>query len=819
MSPKSILIDPDDVRKPGTIRFADIPVNAYRPDAGREAERWGRETLVAIASDMMVIREFELMLNGLKTTGAWRGIACAHGGPAHLSAGQEAAAVGQATALGVEDLVFGSHRSHGEVLAKCLSAVHRLGEPELEAVMRGYLGGAILRVVEPGHRGDVRDLAADFVVYGLLAEILGRATGFNRGMGGSMHAFFSPFGSMPNNAVVGGSADIAVGAALFKRVNRRPGIVIANIGDASMGCGPVWEAMQLAAMDQYRTLWPAEAGGAPPILFNFFNNFYGMGGQTAGETMGFGMLARVGAGINPDQCHAERIDGYNPLAVADAVERKKPVLLAGRGPVLLDVVTYRLSGHSPSDASSYRTKEEVERWEKADCIAGYCAHLVTHGIATNAELTALREAAAARVLRALERASSPDLSPRVDAAFIDSVMFSNGRADRMAEGVPTVLIPKAENPRLKSLAGKARFGLDPAGKPLPRSKVYTLRDGLFEAMLHRFYEDPTMAAWGEENRDWGGAFAVYRGLTEALPYPRLFNSPISEGAIAGSGCGYALCGGRAVVELMYCDFLGRAGDEVFNQVAKWQAMSAGGLRMPLVIRISVGSKYGAQHSQDWTSLIAHIPGLKAMYPVTPYDAKGQLNLALHGTDPVIVFESQKIYDVGELFVREGVPEGYYEVPEGAPALRRQGRDLTLITIGPALYTAMAAADELEARYGLSAEVIDLRFINPLDYDPLLASVRKTGRVVLAADACERGSFINDVAAKLTQLAFDDLDGPPVVVGARNWIAPCAEMESMFTPQKAWILDAIHELLLPLPGHRVTTNRTAGEMRRRSRLGL
>ncbi|MEK7476014.1 MAG: thiamine pyrophosphate-dependent enzyme [Candidatus Coatesbacteria bacterium] len=816
MSPKSIMIDPDDVRKPGAIRFADIPVNAYRSDPVREVERWGKPRLLTIAADMMVIREFETMLSGLKTTGAWRGISCAHGGPAHLSAGQEAASVGQAAALGVEDLVFGSHRSHGEVLAKCLSAVHQLDEPALDGIMRRYLDGAILRVVESGHRAGVRDLAADFVVYGLLAEILGRATGFNRGLGGSMHAFFAPFGSMPNNAIVGGSGDISVGAALFKRINRRPGIVIGNIGDASMGCGPVWEGIQLAAMDQYRTLWPGDAGGAPPILFNFFNNFYGMGGQTAGETMGFGQLARVGAGVNPDQCHAERIDGYNPLAVADAIERKKPILLEGRGPVLLDCVTYRLSGHSPSDASSYRTKEEVERWEQADCIAGYCAHLVGAGIATEAELSALRETAAARVLRALERVVS---SPRVDAAFIDSVMYSNGRADRMADGVPAVLIPKADNPRLKALAGKARFGLDAAGKPLPRSKVYTLRDGLFEALLDRFYEDPTMAAWGEENRDWGGAFAVYRGLTEALPYPRLFNAPISEGAIVGSGVGYALCGGRAVVELMYCDFMGRAGDELFNQVAKWQAMSAGLLRMPLVIRISVGSKYGAQHSQDWTSIVAHMPGLKAMYPVTPYDAKGMLALALRGTDPVVVFESQKVYDIGELFAAGGVPEGPYEVPEGQPAVRRAGRDLTIITLGPALYTGLEAATELEARWGLTAEVIDLRFLNPLDYDPLLASLRKTGRVVLVADACERGSFINDVAAKLTQLAFDDLDGPPVVVGARNWIAPCAEMESLFTPQKEWILDAIHELLLPLPGHRVTTNRTPAEMRRRSRRGL
>jgi 2-oxoisovalerate dehydrogenase E1 component len=191
-------------------------------------------------------------------------------------------------------------------------------------------------------------------------------------------------------------------------------------------------------------------------------------------------------------------------------------------------------------------------------------------------------------------------------------------------------------------------------------------------MLHRFYIDPTMVAWGEENRDWGGAFAVYRGLTEALPYHRLFNTSISEGAIVGTAVGYAVCGGRVVPELMYCDFLGRAGYEVFNQVSKWQSMSAGVLTMPLVLRVSVGSKYGAQHSQDWTSIVAHIPGLKVYFPATPYDAKGMLNLALAGTDPVVFFESQRLYDIGELFVKEGVPAGYYEVPEASRGRREGG---------------------------------------------------------------------------------------------------------------------------------------------------
>ncbi len=398
-------------------------------------------------------------------------------------------------------------------------------------------------------------------------------------------------------------------------------------------------------------------------------------------------------------------------------------------------------------------------------------------------------------------------------------MFSNKKIEKFDDREPEVLLSKEENPRVKSIAKKERYGLDENGKPFSKAKVFSYRDGLFEAILHRAYIDPTMVIYGEENRDWGGAFAVYRGLTEALPYHRLFNTPISEGAIVGSATGYAMCGGRVLAELMYCDFLGRAGDEVFNQMSKWQAMSAGVLKMPFVLRVSIGNKYGAQHSQDWTALVAHIPGLKVMFPATPYDAKGMLNAALSGSDPVVFFESQRLYDMGEMFVKEGVPRGYYEIKEGEPVIRREGKDITIITIGSTLYTAIDAADILEKEYKLTAEIIDARFINPLNYDIIVESIQKTGKVLLSSDAVERGSFLNTISSQITQLAFDFLDAPPVVIGARNWITPGAEMEEMFFPQKEWLIDAIHEQIIPLPGYKTSTNQTLGEIKRRNRKGI
>jgi len=821
--PRCQNIDPKIVRSAKFIEFGKIPVNQYNKSLHEERQNFTNEDLIRIYHDMVVIREFETMLNLIKTTNEYMGIRYNHPGPAHLSIGQEAAAVGMAYTLDKDDYIFGSHRSHGEILAKGLSAIHKLEEDSLYTIMKTYFGGSTLGVVENGFSGSIKELALHFLLYGALAEIFARGNGFNKGLGGSMHAFFTPFGIYPNNAIVGGSGDISVGAALYKKINRKPGIVVCNIGDASMGCGPVWEGISFAAMDQYHTLWEGDQNGGLPLIFNFMNNLYGMGGQTMGETMGYDILARVGAGVNPDMMHAERVDGYNPLAVIDAFRRKREVIREKRGPVLLDTLTYRISGHSPSDASSYRSKEEIEAWQKEDSILTFGNTLFNEGVAGAELLQQIRDEAADILTHILKLSIDDSVSPHLDLVkdpdLIGKMMFSNGSYDRMEDGIPEVLMPLSENPRVKSIKTRERFHKDKEGNPVSKARLYQLRDGIFEAVIDRFFKDPTLAAWGEENRDWGGAFAVYRGLTEALPYHRLFNSPISEGAIVGTAIGYGMCGGRVIAEIMYCDFLGRSGDEVLNQLPKWQAMSGNIIRMPVVIRVSVGSKYGAQHSQDWSSIVAHIPGLKVVFPATPYDAKGLMNSALQGTDPVIFFESQRIYDVGEMFHEGGVPEGYYEIPIGEPDIKRSGDDITILSIGATLYPVMKVADILKEKWGMSAEVIDARTLVPFNYETVIQSVRKTGRIVLTSDASSRGSFLKDMAQTITELAFDDLDAPPVVVGSRNWIIPAYEMEEYFFPQPGWIIDAIHGKIIPLKGHKPESDWSAGKSLKLNREGV
>ncbi len=827
--PKNQYISPSDAFASGFLSFDKIPLCQYKKTLAQEKKLYTKEDFLRIYRDMRIIREFETMLNEIKTKSVYNGVEYTNPGPAHLSIGQEASAVGQAYCLDINDFTFGSHRSHGEILAKGLSSIEKLTETELYDIMKEFLGGNILKVVEGKQekQGDVKELAIDFLLYGALAEIFARTTGFNKGLGGSMHAFFIPFGIFPNNAIVGGAAPVALGAALYKRSNHKKGIVIANSGDGALGRGPVLEALNMASMDQIRKLWGMDGkydDGGMPILFNVFNNFYGMGGQTRGETMGFDIAARLGAGFNPDMLHAEKVNGYDPLAVIDATQRKKELLIKGEGPAMLEVATYRVSGHSPSDSSTYRSQEEIEEWKAACPIAAYRSKMVAGGIATEEEFDAIEEDIIKRITKICRMSIDEEISPRMDLdsqpEIISSIMFSNQSVpsmdpDREAE----VLIPKEENPRLKQIAGKARFAYDEKGEMIPKIKQFGLRDGIFEAIIDKFYEDPTLIAYGEDNRDWGGAFAVYRGLTEAIPYHRFFNSPISEAAIVGSAVGYAMAGGRAIVELMYADFIGCAGDEIFNQLSKWQSMSAGILKMPVVVRVSVGSKYGAQHSQDWTALTAHIPGLKVCFPATPYDAKGLMCAALNGTDPVIFFESQRIYDIGEQFHAGGVPAESYEVPFGEPDVKREGTDVTILTIGAVLYRGLAAAKKLEEQYGISAEVIDARSIVPFNYDKVLESVKKTGRIIIVGDACDRNSVMRDMASNIAEMAFDYLDAPPVVFGSRNWITPAYEFEKYFFPQADGIIDVISQKILPIPGHVSTVNESEIEHMERSKQGL
>jgi pyruvate/2-oxoglutarate/acetoin dehydrogenase E1 component len=322
-------------------------------------------------------------------------------------------------------------------------------------------------------------------------------------------------------------------------------------------------------------------------------------------------------------------------------------------------------------------------------------------------------------------------------------------------------------------------------------RILTYSEAINEALREEMTRDPSVFILGEDVGVMGGVFGVTAGLIQQFGEARVLDTPISETGIIGAALGAAMMGMRPVAEIMFGDFLGCAGDQLINQVAKARYMSGGKARVPLTIRVTTGAPgaAAAQHSQSPEAWFMNVPGLKIVTPATPADAKGLLKSAIRGEDPVLFFEHKMLYAAkGE------VPEGDYVIPFGQANVQRQGQQVTIIAIGGMLQHALAAADELAAD-GISCEVIDPRTLVPLDVSTLVASVRKTGRVIIAHEAHKRSGPGAEIAALLAEHALDYLDAPIKRVAAKNVPLPYAPaLEQFVLPGKDDIVAAVKEVL-------------------------
>jgi acetoin:2,6-dichlorophenolindophenol oxidoreductase subunit beta len=310
-----------------------------------------------------------------------------------------------------------------------------------------------------------------------------------------------------------------------------------------------------------------------------------------------------------------------------------------------------------------------------------------------------------------------------------------------------------------------------------------VRDALVEAMR----ADDDVFIMGEDIAEMGGSMAVTQGLLDEFGPERVRNTPISEMAIVGAGIGAAMAGMRPVVEIMYEDFLTLSLEQIVNQAAKHRYMSGGQIKVPLTIRTQGGAGWspGAQHAQQLEAWLVHIPGLKVVFPSTPEDVRGLLTTAIRDDNPIVFFEHRLLYPVkGE------VPAEIEPIPLGKARTIREGTDVTVIAMGPLVHRSIEAA-KLAEEDGISVEIIDPRTLQPLDEDALVASVKKTNRVVVAHEAVTRMGFGAEVAAVLQYKAFDYLDAPIERVGAK--FAPLAfapVMEQFIIPQVADVHAAI-----------------------------
>ncbi len=778
----------------------ELPVCQYQLSLSDEKRIYSPREFLRIYRDMAMIREFETMLYELSIGGKYQNIGFTLQNPVQFGVGYEAAVVGEAYCLDRNDLVFGAGATHGEVLAKGLSAIEKMSDYELVDVMRKYHDGTVFTPVAEAadSSASAKDVAVDFLLYGLASEIFSKKTGFQNGLGEPMSTYFMPFGSYPSATALAGSAGLAVGAALHKKNNGLGGIAVANMKAEAASCGTAWEAFCLSDANEFRKSGQKNAG--LPVLFTLLHE------RESGETDNIirKCTAYVGCGVNANAMHAECVNGTNPLAVIDAVARKKERLVRGEGPAILEIVCDDL----------------LKNDKAADPVKIYREKLIRGNVIAESDIQKVDEQILRRMAKICKLAAQESTAPSACGDDLETLVFSaenNVKPTSADKAMPEVLAPRSDCVRRKMISGKVRSAYMKDGKPADKARRYNISDGLFEAVFEHLYTDASMIACGLlpacDEQD------ICRGMENMFPSNRFFRLATSESALASMAVGYAMCGGRVAVSLNCGDDLLRCADVLIRQAAKWRAMSGGELHMPIVVCVPICVKEGAENGDELVAPAAHIPGLKVIYPASPYDAKGLMNEALAGDDPVICFENRRIEDIGEYFEKDGVPKDSYTVKLGVPSIKKEGTDITILTVGAVLYRAIEAAKILEETYGVHAEIIDARSIVPFDYEPVLKSIEKTGKLLVVGDSTERGSVMREMASNLAEFAFDLLDAPAVAVGARNFVTPSVKFAKVFYPTAETILDAIHEKIMPLDGYEPKQRFTSDEKIRRARKGV
>ena len=541
----------------------------------------------------------------------------------------------------------------------------------------------------------------------IMAEMFGKASGCSGGRGGSMHLFDAERNFYGGNAIVGGGLPLAAGLALADRMRGEDRVTACFFGEGAVAEGEFHETMNLAA------LWSL------PVLFVCENNGYAMGTALArSESVTDIHLKARAYGVV-----AEVVDGMDVVAVEVAARRAAAAIRAGRGPRFLECRTYRFRAHSMFDAQLYRDKAEVAEWREKGPIRRFRDWLLETGLMHEAEIEEIEAAADAEIAEAVAFAEAADWEP------------------------------------VETLARHVVADERPPPPPLAAASAETVettyREAAREALRDALARDERVFLVGEDVGAYGGCYAVSKGLLDAFGPERVRDAPLSESGFTGAGIGAAVAGLRPIVEVMTVNFSLLALDQILNTAATLRHMSGGQFGAPVVIRMATGAgkQLAAQHSHSLEGWFAHIPGLRILAPATLEDARGMLWTALEDPDPVLIFENVMLYNrAGPLAANAG------PVDIDRAAIRRPGRDVSLVTYGGSLHKTLEAAEAL-AGDGVEAEVIDLRVLRPLDEATILDSVARTRRAVVIDEGWRSGSLAAEISARIVEGAFWRLDAP------------------------------------------------------------
>jgi 2-oxoisovalerate dehydrogenase E1 component len=594
-------------------------------------------------------------------------------------------------------------------------------------------------VITSTHRGHGHCLAKGLDPVGMFAELMGRDQGTNRGRGGSMHIADPTIGIFGANGIVAAGLPIAVGAATAAQLRADGGVAVAFFGDGASAQGAFHEAMNLAAV------WKL------PVVFFCENNGYAE--FSPAETQHAASLEQRAAGYGVSYV---AVDGNDVQATASVMADVVSGTRAGGGPVIVEAATYRWHGHYEGDPQRYRTPEELSEWEARDPLLLHENGLRAAGVGDD-EIKALESLVAGQLDEAVELARQLESPPAT--SLFDFVV-------RARATPPEPAPPPADAP------------------------VFRTMDAIRSALEAELTEDERVFVAGIDVGAGGNVFGLTRGLVDQFG-ERVRDTPISETAIMGLGVGAAMAGMRPVVEMMYLDFLGVCFDQLLNQAAKLPFMTGGAAEMALTVRTQFGAgrSSGSQHSQSLEVLLAHIPGLTVVMPSTPADTYGLLRAAIQDPNPVIFIENRLLYGM-----KGPQPPADHILPIGRSVVVRPGTDVTVVSVSRMVHESVAAADQLVGE-GIAVEVIDLRTVAPLDTVPILESVHKTGRLLIAHEAVVPFGIGAEIAATVAREGFWDLDAPIERIGAASTPPPYApELEQAWLPDRDDIADAIRRLV-------------------------
>jgi 2-oxoisovalerate dehydrogenase E1 component len=513
-----------------------------------------------------------------------------------------------------------------------------------------------------------------------------------------------------HSSVIGTQFPHAAGIAYELQRRDEPAVAMVWGGEGSTSEGDFHEALNFAGTRKL------------PVVFVIENNLYAISVPAVHEVAGNLTERARGYGM-----HAERIDGNDVLEVYRAASQAVALARNGEGPCFIEAMTYRHYAHTSEDDDRYRPASEIEEWKKRDPIGILKQYLIE------------------------SRLLDQDLEKRIE----EEVVAEIAAAVKVADAAPHPEDPMAfvyARP-IESMEATIAPLPDPVGEEM--NMVTAVNTTLFEIM--EAY--PEVSIFGEDVADpKGGVFKATVGLSEKFGADRSFNTPLAESSIIGIAVGMGGAGAKPIAEIQFADYIHPAFDQIVSEAARLHYRSAGGWHCPIVIRVPYGGGIHGSlyHSQSIEAFYAHVPGLKVVIPSTPADAKGLLWSAIEDPDPVMVLEPKKLYRLG----KAPVPVGPYRVPIGTAAVRRVGRDVSIMAYGAMAHFAIEAA-KLLAEQGISADVIDLRSIRPLDWPTIEASVQRTSKILIVHEDNGFGGFGAEVSAQIAEKAFEWLDAPVV----------------------------------------------------------